>query len=58
MERFLHRRWDGCILDVDEFQVAKCLLAGETELLSQEVDSGNTSLTYAVSSATKARLQP
>ena len=40
MERFLHRRWDGRILDVDEFQVAKCLLAGETELLSQEVDSG------------------
>ena len=38
MERFLHRRWDGRILDV--FQVAKALLAGETELLSQEVDSG------------------
>ena len=30
---------DGRILDVDEFQVAKALLAGEVELLSQEVDS-------------------
>ncbi|CAE7562275.1 POFUT2 [Symbiodinium sp. CCMP2456] len=40
MERFLHRRRDGRILDVDEFQVAKALLAGETELLSGEVDSG------------------
>ncbi|OLP92317.1 hypothetical protein AK812_SmicGene25873 [Symbiodinium microadriaticum] len=40
MERFLHRRWDGRILDVNEFQVAKALLAGETELLSREVDSG------------------
>ncbi|CAE7445292.1 unnamed protein product [Symbiodinium sp. CCMP2592] len=40
MERFLHRRRDGRILDVDEFQVAKALLAGETEPLSQEVDSG------------------
>ncbi|CAE7445229.1 unnamed protein product [Symbiodinium sp. CCMP2592] len=39
MERFLHRGRDGRILDVDEFQVAKALLAGETELLSQEVDS-------------------
>ncbi|CAE7562285.1 unnamed protein product [Symbiodinium sp. CCMP2456] len=40
MERFLHRRRDGRILDVDEFQVAKALLAGETELLGREVDSG------------------
>ncbi|CAE7445280.1 unnamed protein product [Symbiodinium sp. CCMP2592] len=39
MERFLHRRWDGRIVDVDEFQVAKALLDGETDLLSQEIDS-------------------
>ena len=39
MERFVHRGKDGRILDVDEFQVAKALLAGEVELLSQEVDS-------------------
>ncbi|CAE7445304.1 unnamed protein product [Symbiodinium sp. CCMP2592] len=38
MERFVRRGRDGRILDVDEFQVAKALLAGETELLSQEVD--------------------
>ncbi|CAE7315857.1 retsat, partial [Symbiodinium necroappetens] len=36
---FVHRGKDGRILDVDEFQVAKALLAGELELLSQEVDS-------------------
>ena len=39
MERFVHRGKDGRILDVDEFQVAKALLAGEVELVSQEVDS-------------------
>ena len=39
MERFVHRGKDGKIVDVDEFQVAKALLAGEVELLSQEVDS-------------------
>ena len=39
MERFVHRGKDGRILDVDEFQVAKALLAGELELLSQEVGS-------------------
>eukprot|EP00439_Symbiodinium_sp_Y106_P051359 s458_g6.t2 len=38
VDRFLHRGRDGRILDVDEFEVAKALLAGETELLSQEVD--------------------
>ena len=38
MERFVHRGRDARILDVDEFQVAKALLAGEAELLSQEVD--------------------
>ncbi|CAE7216461.1 unnamed protein product, partial [Symbiodinium necroappetens] len=38
MERFVHRGWDGRVLDVDEFQVAKALLTGEADLLSQEVD--------------------
>ncbi|CAE7809097.1 retsat, partial [Symbiodinium sp. CCMP2456] len=39
VERFVHRGRDGRILDVDEFQVAKALLDGEVELLSQDVDS-------------------
>ena len=39
MERFVHRGKDGRMLDVDEFEVAKALLAGEVQLLSQEVDS-------------------
>ncbi|CAE7389935.1 unnamed protein product, partial [Symbiodinium natans] len=38
MERFVRRGRDGRILGVDEFQVAKALLAGEAEILSQEVD--------------------
>ena len=37
MERFLHRGRDGQVMDVDEFQIAKSLLAGETGLLSQKV---------------------
>ena len=40
MERFVRRGRDGRICGVDEFQVAKALLAGEAEVLSQEVDSG------------------
>ncbi|CAE7464459.1 unnamed protein product [Symbiodinium natans] len=39
MERFLHRSRAGQVVDVDEFQVAKALLAGETRLLSQDVGS-------------------
>ncbi|CAE7302140.1 unnamed protein product [Symbiodinium sp. CCMP2592] len=39
MEKLVHRGKDGQIVDVDDFQVAKALLAGEAELLSQEVDA-------------------
>ena len=40
-ERFVRRRWDGQIVEVDEFQVAKALSTAELEFLSHEVDSKN-----------------